>query len=371
MRVALIALAAASAAAQTCTDSATWALSSGGSGGCEDSSDWSRSKPEGADCAWVAADPAERCKKKSDDKVKASEGCCVSCGGAATTYDCAWVAGDPGDRCDAVEDVDASAACAATCGTGAEDSHTWYRKKTNKNCAWLAKKPAKLAKRCKKRGADPAAAACAASCDPACGDTDNVDEFGVMDDCTVVDLPCGFDIHAAVRAYVDDACAAVGVYGEPDFWDTSCYTDFDGLFEDLNVDGVIDPAGWDVSNVENLNNAFRESDFNGDLSSWDTGNVTSMRYTFYKNTAVTGESLAGWNTAKVESTPSMFYGATAFNGDLSDWDVDEVTYMANMFRDATAFDRDLDWCVSNSEATDFSGSACEDDNCGVIGQTDC
>ena len=47
------------------------------------------------------------------------------------------------------------------------------------------------------------------------------------------------------------------------------------------------------------------SSFNGDISNWDTSSVTSMSY--------------------------MFYGASNFNGDISNWDTSSVTSMSNMF----------------------------------------
>ena len=50
---------------------------------------------------------------------------------------------------------------------------------------------------------------------------------------------------------------------------------------------------------------------NGDLSRWDTSNVTTMM--------------------------SMFWDAHAFNGDLSRWDTSNVTTMAYMFCCTRAF----------------------------------
>jgi len=47
------------------------------------------------------------------------------------------------------------------------------------------------------------------------------------------------------------------------------------------------------------------SAFNGDLSQWDVSNVTSMI--------------------------NMFYRASVYNGDISQWDVSKVTSMHNMF----------------------------------------
>ena len=55
----------------------------------------------------------------------------------------------------------------------------------------------------------------------------------------------------------------------------------------------------------------------------------------------------------------LFQGATSFNGDLSSWDVGQVTDMAYMFRDATSFNRELGGSWSASTASQwqmFNGS---------------
>eukprot|EP00519_Triparma_laevis_P003093 CAMPEP_0182500088 /NCGR_PEP_ID=MMETSP1321-20130603/8263_1 /TAXON_ID=91990 /ORGANISM="Bolidomonas sp., Strain RCC1657" /LENGTH=49 /DNA_ID= /DNA_START= /DNA_END= /DNA_ORIENTATION= len=45
---------------------------------------------------------------------------------------------------------------------------------------------------------------------------------------------------------------------------------------------------------------------------------------------------------------AMFYEAKAFNGDLSTWNVSNVTTMAGMFGSASVFNGDLSsWDVSN------------------------
>ena len=45
---------------------------------------------------------------------------------------------------------------------------------------------------------------------------------------------------------------------------------------------------------------------------------------------------------------SLFYGATAFNQNLSSWDVSSVTNMNSMFYGATAFNQDISsWIVDN------------------------
>ena len=73
--------------------------------------------------------------------------------------------------------------------------------------------------------------------------------------------------------------------------------------------------------------------FNGDLSRWDTSNVTTMKYMFYDAQAFNGD-LSGWDTSNVTTMHCMFRNAHAFNGDLSRWDTSKVTdmdYMYSMF----------------------------------------
>jgi surface protein len=70
--------------------------------------------------------------------------------------------------------------------------------------------------------------------------------------------------------------------------------------------------------------------FNGDLSRWDTSNVTTMRTMFYQAHAFNGD-LSRWDTSNVTTMRSMFCYATVFNGDLSRWDTSKVTTMADMF----------------------------------------
>jgi len=109
------------------------------------------------------------------------------------------------------------------------------------------------------------------------------------------------ELGTAVTAWCDDQPGALVTYGEMSLWDVSIVNNFDSLFGDY---------------------CKTVSEFDEDLSSWDTGSAMSMG--------------------------AMFQNAGSFNSDLSSWDVGQVTSFAAMFQNATLFDQDLSaWTVSN------------------------
>jgi surface protein len=103
----------------------------------------------------------------------------------------------------------------------------------------------------------------------------------------------------------------------------------------------------DLSAVTNMGYMFYgASVFNGDLSQWDVSAVTNMDAMFNYATAFNGD-LSQWDVSAVTNIDSMFYGARAFNGDLSQWDVSAVTSMRAMFTNARVFNGDISqWDVS-------------------------
>ncbi|KAH8043459.1 hypothetical protein JL720_17389 [Aureococcus anophagefferens] len=122
---------------------------------CADSASWF--EEEQNDCAWVAEDAESRCSKKDDDDVKAKSACpraCGKCDDDAEEEDEAEPASraiPPGSRRRAV-----TTAASPT-------SASWYYKKADRDCSWIADKP----KRCDKAdeyGVD-ASVACALTCD--------------------------------------------------------------------------------------------------------------------------------------------------------------------------------------------------------------
>ena len=124
--------------------------------------------------------------------------------------------------------------------------------------------------------------------------------------------------------------------------------------------GGKDPALWEVGEVTDLSAVFMwDNTFNGDLSEWKTGAVTSlrdtfnggifnraigewdvhsvidMRYTFAYN-LVFNQNIANWQTASLEDMFQTFDGASSFNSDISAWQVSGVTDMRGAFKGAAA-----------------------------------
>ena len=85
---------------------------------------------------------------------------------------------------------------------------------------------------------------------------------------------------------------------------------------------------WDTSLVEDMsgydggNFAFQgfggKSTFNGDISKWDTGQVTDM-YRMFSGASAFNQDIGSWNTAQVTDMRYMFQYASAFNHDISSW----------------------------------------------------
>jgi hypothetical protein len=157
----ILALMIAVAAADECTNSDTW-----------------YAKKERKNCHWVAKKPS-RCKYKRKDAegMSAMEACPEACG---------------------------------TCGcaeTGTSDSETWYRKKPNRDCNWVAKKKAS---RCKAKTKDASGVLSANACPIACGMCDGPTSAG----------SCYFSSqgHAIKCDYTEADCGAEGgIYYGPGF----------------------------------------------------------------------------------------------------------------------------------------------------------
>ena len=114
----------------------------------------------------------------------------------------------------------------------------------------------------------------------------------------------------------------------------------------------------DISEITHLDEVFKNSCFNGDMSQWNTSNVYSMNGTFV-NSAFDG-NISAWNVGRLQYASSMFENSK-FNGDISRWDVSHVKNMFRMFANSV-FNGDIsNWNVylssASSMATMFSGAS--------------
>lgn len=101
----------------------------------------------------------------------------------------------------------------------------------------------------------------------------------------------------------------------------------------------LDLTHWDVSNVTNVYNMFRNNYYVESInaSGWDTSNITDMGYMFSSNYKLKTLNVSGWDTSSVTNMEYMFYRAERLEAlDVSGWDVGNVTNMGSMFNGANS-----------------------------------
>jgi surface protein len=101
------------------------------------------------------------------------------------------------------------------------------------------------------------------------------------------------------------------------------------------------------------------SAFNADISGWDTSSATNIG-TMFQHASAFNADISGWDTSSATNIGTMFQHASAFNADISGWDTSSVTNMEKMFWGASAFNADiLGWDTSSVTDVDrmFYGAA--------------
>jgi len=124
--------------------------------------------------------------------------------------------------------------------------------------------------------------------------------------------------------------------------DGLCSSSEYGSMPDWDVSMVTDMSGWDGNkgnDVAYQGFALKDT-FNGDIGSWNTAQVTNMRYMFF-SASLFNQDIGGWNTEKVTNMYAMFSGSSVFNQDIGSWNTEEVTYMSEMYHSASAFNQDI------------------------------
>ena len=130
-------------------------------------------------------------------------------------------------------------------------------------------------------------------------------------------------------------------------WDTSNVIDMSEAFDGASM--FNQPIGdWDTSNVENMYYMFANaSSFNQPIGDWDTSNVNNMTRMF-ASAEDFNQDLNDWNTSNVTKMDNMFSQAYSFNQSINNWDTSKVTTMYYMFANAASFNQDLsNWDITN------------------------
>ena len=106
-----------------------------------------------------------------------------------------------------------------------------------------------------------------------------------------------------------------------------------GMFRDSNFNGNI--ASWEVSRVASFSNMFRLSSFNTDIGAWDVANATDFSFMFYNSDF--NQNIDAWSPNSAETMESMFELARFYNQNLCAWGAHFETVLdnvGNMFLDS-------------------------------------
>lgn len=121
------------------------------------------------------------------------------------------------------------------------------------------------------------------------------------------------------------------------------YWDLSGITSLRNMLGstpafTSDISDWDVSNIRNFSGLFYDCiNLNQDFSKWNVSNAVTFKHMFQDCTNFTGVGLENWKVGKVRDFSLAFSLCSNFNADLSAWDTSSAVNMQEMFQSASAF----------------------------------
>ena len=107
-----------------------------------------------------------------------------------------------------------------------------------------------------------------------------------------------------------------------------------------------DLSRLDTSNINDMSDIFKHSQFNGDISNWNVGNVTNMRTMFFSAYKF-NQALDNWDVSKVTNMNSMFCGTKKFNQNINSWNIENLVNVSWMFFSSKSFNQTLLWDLTN------------------------
>jgi surface protein len=123
---------------------------------------------------------------------------------------------------------------------------------------------------------------------------------------------------------------------------------FGSSFRSFNPPISDSPIGnWDVSNVKDMSQMFKRSNFNHPIGKWEVSNVMDMREMF-RSADSFNQPIGEWEVSNVMDMREMFRSADSFNQPIGDWKVSNVRDMRGMFKRTSLFNQPIgEWDVSN------------------------
>lgn len=130
---------------------------------------------------------------------------------------------------------------------------------------------------------------------------------------------------------IDRTIKLNGLNCDLNFIDTSRITEMTFLFARSEFENLHlfngDISKWDTSNVTTMYGLFWNSEFNGDISKWDTGNVRTIENMF--TSSKFSGNIDNWNISSLKNmkydTPSAYFRRSALMHKLPKWFTDNDT----------------------------------------------
>ena len=139
----------------------------------------------------------------------------------------------------------------------------------------------------------------------------------------------------------------VNSWGRTNSFCTIDSNDFNVIIKEYEKKECYDLSKLDTSQITNMQEIFKYSMFNGDISNWDVSNVTKMKEMF-NSAKEFNSSIGNWDMKNIKSTNNMFYNAESFNQDINSWDTSNIINMGLMFAYAKKFDKNISkWNLEN------------------------
>jgi len=121
---------------------------------------------------------------------------------------------------------------------------------------------------------------------------------------------------------------------------------------ELNATGGAAKDRPNLSDVRSMEFSFCDAtQFNQDISDWDTSTVQYMSQLFFSAHAF-NQPIGKWDVSAVKTMRYMFAFANSFNQDLSQWETDSLISMRGMFWDTNSFNQNIE-TFNVSQVTDM------------------